>query len=59
MGTSIERIIREMKSVSNQTVAVLCRVLPILIEAVRHDRNVKVANAARMAWLVLRKLRKI
>lgn len=51
----------EMKSVSNATIAVLCRVLPILIEEVRKNkgRNCRIENATRMATLALRKINKI
>ena len=48
-----------MKSVSNSNIAILCRVLLVLIEAVSDNRRVRVVNSARMANIVLRRLQKI
>lgn len=47
-----------MKSVSNKTITILCHILPILVEAVKDNRNIQVCNAVRMANIILRKLEK-
>lgn len=48
-----------MKSLSNATIAILCKVLPVLVDKCRKDKDLRVFNAARRASIILRKLRKL
>ena len=47
-----------MKAVSNGTIDTLLRVIPKLVEAAKGDKSLRVQNAARLAKISLRKLKK-